>query len=143
MQWKGVIPAGQTYEKPVSSLDILATIASQTDVKINPDKPLDGVNLVPYLTGEKKGEPHDYLFWRKWEQNGMAIRHRKTKVVADRNQEENPPELYDLHSNVREAGELKSTSGTSYDHLLSKWQAWDEQMKDREFPTLGADEWWE
>ena len=143
MQWKGVLPAGQTYEKPVSSLDILATIAGQTDVKINPDKPLDGVNLVPYLTGEKKGEPHDYLFWRKWEQNGMAIRHGKTKVVADRNQEENPPELYDLHSNVREAGELKSTIGTSYDHLLSKWQEWDEQMRDREFPTLGADEWWE
>jgi hypothetical protein len=72
----------------------------------------------------------------------MAIRHGKTKVVADRNQEENPPELYDLHSNVREDPELKSTGGTAYDQLVSKWQEWDKQMKDREFPTLGADEWW-
>ncbi len=102
----------------------------------------DGVDLVPYLTGEKKGEPHEYLFWRKWEQNAMAIRHGITKVVADRNQKENPPELYDLHSNVSEAQELKSTSGTTYDQLLSKWQEWDKQMKDREFPTLGADKWW-
>jgi hypothetical protein len=43
---------------------------------------------------------------------------------------------------LTETKELKSTSGTTYDQLLLKWQEWDKQMKDREFPTLGADEWW-
>ena len=52
IRWKGVIPEGQSYEKPVSSLDIMATIVARTDVKINADRPLDGVDLIPFLTGK-------------------------------------------------------------------------------------------
>ena len=29
-----------------------------------PEKPLDGVDLVPFFTGRKSGDPHEELFWR-------------------------------------------------------------------------------
>ena len=29
-----------------------------------PEKPLDGVDLLPYLRGEQAGPPHETLFWR-------------------------------------------------------------------------------
>jgi len=142
IRWKGVIPAGQTYKNPVSSLDIMGTIVAQTDVNINPQRPLDGVDLIPYLTSEKAGEPHDYLFWRKWEQNAMAVRQGNHKLVANRQQDQNPPELYDIKSDNSETSNIKSSKKEVADELLNEWQKWNAQLKDRIFPTLGGDEWW-
>ena len=34
-----------------------------TGVEIAAEHPLDGVNLIPYLTGERDETPHEYLFW--------------------------------------------------------------------------------
>lgn len=142
IRWKGVIPEGQTYKKPISSLDIMATIVGQTDVKINPLRPLDGVDLVPYLTGLNAGEPHDYLFWRKWEQNSMAVRHGNNKLVANRQMDENPLELYNINLDGSETTNIKSNQKEVADELLNEWQKWNAQLKDRVFPTLGDDEWW-
>ncbi len=143
IRWKGVIPEGQTYKKAISSLDIMATIVAQTEVKINPERPLDGVNLIPYLTGKNNGNPHDYLFWRKWEQNAMAIRSGNKKLVANRQQDENPAVLYDLLSDVAETTNLKQQEEKTYKNLLKEWEKWNKQMKDRVFPTLMGDNWWE
>lgn len=142
MKWKGVIPEGQTYNKPISSLDIMATITAQTDVKINPMKPLDGVDLIPFLTGENTGNPHDFLFWRKWEQNAMAVRHGSYKLAANRQQEQNPPELYNILSDISETNNVKSSQKELSENLMKEWQNWNSKMKDRVFPTLGSDEWW-
>jgi len=142
MQWKGVIPAGKTYEKAISSLDIMATVVAHTNVKISTERPLDGVNLIPYLIGENDGEPHDYLFWRKWEQNAMAIRHGNYKLVANSDQDSNAPEMYDMSTNVDEQNNLKSSNEKGYDLLNMEWENWNKQLKDRVFPTLGGDEWW-
>ena len=142
IRWKGIIPEGKSYEKPVSSLDIMATIVAQTEVKINTERPLDGVDLIPYLTGKDKGTPHDYLFWRKWEQNAMAIRKGKHKLVANKNQDKNAPELFDLSLDAAENEDLKSKEKEISDSLLSAWKKWNSEMKDRVFPTLGADTWW-
>jgi len=54
------------YSKLVSSLDIFATAASFAGIDIQTFKnPLDGVNIIPYVNGEKNGTPHNKLFWRK------------------------------------------------------------------------------
>jgi arylsulfatase A-like enzyme len=142
IRWKGVVPEGETYEKPVSSLDIMATIVAQTEVEINAKRPLDGVNLIPFLTGKDNGTPHDYLFWRKWEQNAMAIRQGNYKVVANRSQDKNPPELYDLSNDGAESTNIKSEEEKVYKNLLKEWEKWNSEMKDRVFPTLGGDKWW-
>jgi len=60
--WPGMIPAGQVYKQPIIALDATATalhLAGLTDVS-----GLDGVNLIPYLSGGQVGEPHDALYWR-------------------------------------------------------------------------------
>lgn len=142
LRWKGTISGGQTFQRPVSSLDIMATIVAQTKVKINPLRPLDGVDLVPYLTGMKAGDPHDYLFWRKWEQNAMAIRQGDKKVVANKNREENSPLMFDIGSDVSESKDLKTADKEAYEGLVQEWSDWNRQMKDRVFPTLGEDVWW-
>ena len=141
MRWKGVITEGQTYKKPISSLDIMATIVGQTNVEINPGRPLDGVNLIPYLTGKNDGAPHDMLFWRKWEQNAMAIRQGNYKLVANKNQDINAPELFNLDEEISEQNNLSEEQKKKHNQLLKEWQQWNSQLKDRVFPTL-QDVWW-
>lgn len=138
MRWKGMIPQGQVYEHPISSLDIMATIVAQNEIDISKERPLDGTNLMPFLTGEEKAKPHDYLFWRKWEQHAMAIRKNNFKLVANRNHDETPPVLFDLKQDELNAVENQPM----YDSLYAEWGRWNDQMKDRVFPSLGEDKWW-
>lgn len=143
IRWKGVIPEGNSYKNPVSSLDIMATIVAQTNVKINPEKPLDGVDLIPFLTGKNNGAPHDYLFWRKWEQNAMAIRHGNYKLVANKKQDQETPKLFDLSIDVSESKNLKLEKLKIYKDLQKEWNNWNKDLKERVFTALGEDNWWD
>ena len=69
-RWKGTLPAGRVYSEPVIALDIGATALARAGLPQPAD--LDGVDLLPYLTGEKEGAPHDALYWRFW--NQAAVR---------------------------------------------------------------------
>ena len=46
-------------------MDIYATAAGIAGAAMPSDRVMDGVNLVPYINGEKPGGPHDKLFWRQ------------------------------------------------------------------------------
>ncbi|HWA99672.1 MAG TPA: sulfatase-like hydrolase/transferase [Pirellulales bacterium] len=68
--WPGTIPAGQTYDHPVINLDVAATANALAGLPS--DSKLDGVNLLPFLTGESKAAPHDYLYWR-WRSQSAVL----------------------------------------------------------------------
>ena len=68
--WPGKIPPAQVYEHPVSSLDVASTAVALAGQKR--DDKLDGVNLMPFLTGENKAAPHDALFWR-WRSQAAVL----------------------------------------------------------------------
>jgi arylsulfatase A-like enzyme len=143
MQWKNTIPAGLVYSHPVISLDIMATITELAGVKIAEDRPLDGVNLLPYLTGKNNEAPHDQLFWRKWEHQGMCIRDGDTKLVANTQRQKNSYQLFNVEEDLSETKNLRKQSPEKSKELLEAWEAWNDQLKDRTFPTLMADKWWE
>lgn len=142
MRWKGTIPAKQNYTNPISSLDIMATIVAQNDIKINKERPLDGVDLIPFLTGKNEGVPHDFLFWRKWEQNCMAVRNGQYKLLANKNLSNNPTELYNITKDPNETKNIKEEQEIISEKLMKEWSSWNAQMKDRVFPTLSKDNWW-
>jgi arylsulfatase A-like enzyme len=62
MSWPGVLPEGAHYDKPVSSLDLYPTILRAAGGGLPPGMP--GVDLVPFLTGQDGGIPHEDLSWR-------------------------------------------------------------------------------
>lgn len=68
--WPGTIPAGQVYEHPVSSLDVASTAVALAGLKH--DDKLDGVDLMPFVTGRNKVPPHDFLFWR-WRSQAAVL----------------------------------------------------------------------
>lgn len=60
-KWPAVLPPGTTFSHPAISLDLFATFAAAAGSDETAD---DSVNLLPYLTGEDPGAPHEFLFWR-------------------------------------------------------------------------------
>ena len=141
MQWKGVIPANTRYEESVSSLDIMASIVDVLNIRTKRNKPLDGVNIIPYLTGEEVGAPHEYLFWRKWEQNAMAVIHGDYKLLKPKKSLKT--EFYNLRLDVSESNNIKGSNVTLEQEFQSEWDNWNKQNKGRIFPALGKDKWWE
>lgn len=72
--WPGKVPAGQVFEHPVSALDVAATVVAVAGrgAEQTAGPALDGVNLLPFLTGENKAAPHDALFWR-WRSQAAVL----------------------------------------------------------------------
>ena len=62
VHWPGTIPAGQSYKGRVSNLDIFSTFGVIAGAAIPTDRKIDGVNILPYLTGQLGGEPDRPLF---------------------------------------------------------------------------------
>ncbi len=81
-EWPGTFPAGQVYDAPVINLDIAASAVALAGLPHDPV--LDGVNIVPFVTGEKKGQPHDALFWRWQSQAAILDDHWKLILLGDK-----------------------------------------------------------
>ena len=115
VRWPGHVPKGVIYDKPVTHLDIFATMVAATGAAKAP-KTLDGVNLLPYLAKKNKGTPHETLYWAfDPVTNRWAVRHGKWKltndVVSPISQYEGKNtmvlELHDLESDPEERIDLK------------------------------------
>jgi len=69
VSWPEKLPKGMTYDRPVSSLDMSATSIAVAGLPKSEE--LDGVNLIPFLNGDKTEDPHENLFWRFWDQSAV------------------------------------------------------------------------
>ncbi|MEX0325780.1 MAG: sulfatase-like hydrolase/transferase [Puniceicoccaceae bacterium] len=134
LRWTGELKAGKTYKKPVSSLDILATIAGITGVKIADDRPLDGANLVPYLQGEKRGEPHEVIYLRKWDQKRYALRKGDFKLVIP--EEDLSPRLFNLRKDISEKSNIAKWNERRLEELEELLWEWDSELIEPKFLGL-------
>ena len=129
VQWKDHLPAGKTYQKPVSSMDIFATAAELAAAES--PRQLEGVNLIPYLKGEDSSRPHETLFWR---QGGKAaMRHGDWKLVrmGGKSRAGNAPwELYDLSTDISEADNLAKTHPAVLQQLIDRWETLNSKMSE-------------
>lgn len=129
--WAGRLKPG-VYAQPVIQLDLTATALAAAGVLASADWELEGVNLLPFLLGEKSGAPHDALFWRFGQQ--MAIRAGDYKLVrydrnADtltgvRNQPVSSAKLYNLAVDIGETNDLAAAMPEKVKELQSRWAAW-------------------
>lgn len=122
VSWPAKIKPG-TYDKPVIALDFLPTsLAAAGATELTP-KNLDGVNLLPFLNGEKTGAPHDTLFWRTGGPGGNnAVRRGSMKLVRLGKAE---PELYDLSTDIGESKNLAAEKPEVVKELVASIAEWE------------------
>ena len=63
-KWPGHISAGTQYKTPMTNIDIMPTVVAAAGAKMPGDRPIDGVNLLPFLTAKPQVQPERPLFWR-------------------------------------------------------------------------------
>ena len=122
IQWPGRLKAGSTYNKPVISLDILPTAAAAGGAELPSGRKLDGVNLLPYLTGEKKQLPHEVLFWRSGKNHAARKGDFKLVKMGDETG------LYNLASDIGESKDLKAEKPDVLKEMQDEYERWNSQM---------------
>jgi arylsulfatase A-like enzyme len=126
VSWPGKLPAGKTCEQPVISLDITATALAVAGVKAPAD--LDGVNLLPFLTGQRSDSPHEALCWRLGPQK--AIRKGNWKLIDWRDfvaKAQSGWQLYDLAKDISETNNVAAMHRELVADLTKSWEEWDKK----------------
>jgi arylsulfatase A-like enzyme len=125
VQWPGRLPAGQVSDTPVIQLDVLPTSVVAAGGRVDAAWKLDGVDLMPFLTGAANGRPHQTLCWRI---DGMwAVRDGDWKLVHGQAGAE-PPELFNLAQDIREQNNLAAAQPEKVKELKALWDAWNAQQ---------------
>jgi arylsulfatase A-like enzyme len=141
VQWKGVIPAGMTYDHPVSSLDIMGTIAELAGAETDPERPLDGVNLIPYLTGKREDAPHDAIYLRKFDGGVHTVRSGDYKWL--RFQKTDSVQLYNLAEDIGEQNDLSEKNPDQIKKLEALCARWDAELIEPRFLGLIHTKQWQ
>ena len=133
MQWPNKIKPGTIYDKPIIALDIFATVASAAKAEKYIKNEIDGVNLIPYLSGNKSGSPHEYLYWKNPDKDIDVIRDERYKYLRIKNDEY----IFDLKNDISEESNIIDLSKPIYDRLKSQFKLWEKDMIDPVFMDLG------
>jgi arylsulfatase A-like enzyme len=131
VQWKGRLPSGRIYDKPVSSLDIVPTAiaAAGAAAPEDPAAALDGTNLLPFLAGENPGPPHQSLFWHfpfpgnQPDRHRWAIRQGDWKLVKNE-RDGMPLGLYNLADDPGETKNLDQDQPGRTSQMRTAFETW-------------------
>jgi arylsulfatase A-like enzyme len=137
IRWKGRLAEGRIDARPIIQLDVLPTALAAAGVKRQLQWRLDGVNLLPFLTGKTPGRPHETLYWRLGEH--MAIRKGDWKLVKTREgplkagdpsafNDLSSAQLYNLAEDIGETKNLATTHPEKVKELAADWQRWNKGL---------------
>lgn len=98
LEWPEAIPKGRISDLPSGTVDILPTVIDLAGVSYpEPDRPLDGVSLVPLIAGEMDDRPRPMGFWnppspgRRTPSAEIMAAHLAAQRAGDPLPEELPP----------------------------------------------------
>ncbi len=122
----GRLPEAKQHDGLVANFDFYATIATLAGQAI-PDH-CDGIDLFPYLKGERTGEGHEYLFWLNNEPGDAVRRHliavRWKNWRLYKQHDKDPWQLFDLEKDPREESDLAAEHPGVVKQMAAKHTAW-------------------
>ena len=125
--WKNHITAGQVVDAPVASIDATTTAltvagAAAPEPSTKAEATLDGINLMPLLTGKTTQLPERPLFWRVGKKN--ALRLGDWKLIRDGKEWQ----LYDLTHDISETRNLAIQEPARVQHMSAVWDKWNAEQ---------------
>lgn len=107
------------------ALDIARSAVTVAGADAGKELAMKGVDLIPFVTGHKKGAPHEQLFWRGGNGKQWSVLAADgTKHLQDKPGKE--PKLYYLPDDVSEAHDLLTSHPLRARELYAKWSEWNE-----------------
>jgi arylsulfatase A-like enzyme len=113
IRWPGRIPAGQVSNEIVHEIDLFPTLAAAIGADIVPkDRPIDGVNQLPFLQGRQQRSARDTVLF--WTENKLvrAVKWQHWKLHYEFMLEKGAPlspalRLFNLRSDPKEETDVK------------------------------------
>ena len=124
MKWPKHLTANTDFQQPISLLDLLPTFYSAAHGDLKPITNLDGVDLLPYLTGKKQGRPHEVLFWKKDVRGTIRVGDWKLMRFPDR-----PAQLYYLPDDLKEQYNLASQHPERVRSMFKQLFEWESTLE--------------
>lgn len=131
-RWPGKLEAGRDLSHVANPVDVLPTLAAACGVEPPTDRPLDGIDLLPAMTGEPPandtGWPERDTFIQ-WHRGDTAVRYRNFAVIDQRYKltrphEDAPDELYDLDEDPGEQRDLASEMPDRVTDMRRRYDQW-------------------
>ena len=123
VQWPARIPHGRTSDQVTITMDWLPTLLAAAGVAPDPAYPLDGLDLLPTLTGHASPTERK-LFWRYKAnaQRAARIGDFKYLKILDNTF------LFNVVEDPLERANLKKRRPEVYDRIVAEWSHWNATM---------------
>ena len=133
ISWPAALPKKTTYDNSVSSLDLFPTCMEAAGLHVKKSDQLDGIDLLPYLTGENTNSPHDNLYWRVANGEEFAIRKGNYKLIKSAYKKKTM--LFDLEKDKMEIYDISAQHPEIVKSMTLEYKDWNRQLK----PPLWTD----
>ncbi len=126
MRWPGKLPKGKVTSQMAITMDLHATFLAAAGVTEPAPKPLDGINLLPLITGDSKPVERTF-YWRIDRSNRKqhAIRQGPWKYLNDGNTMDL---LFNLDDDISERTDLGFQHPDILADLKAKLKAWEAEI---------------
>lgn len=124
VKWSGKINPGTTTHQVAITMDWATTILNAAHAKADKNFPLDGIDLMPVLTG-KQEDIQRTLYWRTFQRTKQkAVRDGYWKYLQD----ENGEYLFNLNTDEQEKHNLKENEKERLQLMKAKLAAWEKTV---------------
>ena len=124
LRWPGVVPRNKTSAQTAITMDLTATILAVTGTQVPATHKLDGIDLMPILTGRVASTDRE-LFWRRPRPLlQRAVRSGKWKLVWEGTR----LYLFDLATDPGEQNDLTATHEDLVRKLRSDIEVWEKDV---------------
>lgn len=132
LRWPGVIAPESEMTGLAQHIDLLPTIAAIAGVDVPQDRVIDGRDLMPFLTGETSGAPHETLFWRSGHYRAVIHQGWKLQISA------RPDRvwLFDLENDPGEQRDLSAAEPERVATMMALLEAHEAEQADPLWPSL-------
>lgn len=134
VRWPQRIKAGQINRSIVSTMDVFPTSLIAAGGRLPADRTYDGVDLMPFLDGDKSGNPHESLMWRR--SPLVSIRSGDWKLWKSLTGEYTL--LFNLRDDPNETTNLASREPQRVRELEAAIEQWSKDLHDPSWPSRPA-----
>jgi arylsulfatase A-like enzyme len=135
--WPKTLKPGAVYQHPTSTLDLLPTFVKAAGGDLTTIQALDGVDLIPYLTGSQGGRPHQTLYWQMDTRGAIRDGDWKMMRFPDR-----PAHLFNLAKDPSERNNLADMHPELVKTMYKKLFAWEMELERPLFLLRREEEDW-